>query len=240
MQILPNGDIRLPSPSIADRDVPLASKGHFSGHVVIGDGAGRINQTESHLEMNGILCLHYRPNVCEVREQVRFDWFDENGEVFSHYFDCVAVHADGTKIAYAFKAARFATPKFFRKLGVIRAQAVALNVIDDLRVVTEQDLDPTEVHNAWLLHGMRHPDPEADARAAEAIMDARGITRLDELSREIGLGARGTRALFRLIAAGQLQQAELGRLSPEVRVTCSAMPANDPAPLEDPAITVAA
>ncbi|RAP40406.1 hypothetical protein BYZ73_15105 [Rhodovulum viride] len=240
MQILPNGDIQLPALSIADRDVPLASKGHFSGHVVIGGGAGRITQTESHLEMNGILCLHYRPDVREIREQVRFDWFDENGEVFSHYFDCVAVHQDGTKTAFAFKAARFATPKFLRKLGIIRAQAVALKVIDDVRVVTEQDLDPTEVHNAWLLHGMRHPDPEADARAAEVVEDIRGIKGLDQLSREIGLGARGTRALFRLIAAGRLQQAELGRLSPEIRVTCSAAPANDPVLLEDPTIEFAA
>ncbi|AXQ95512.1 hypothetical protein LV780_18070 [Cereibacter azotoformans] len=218
MQILPSGKFRLPLPSTADRDVPIASKGHFTGHVVMGSGPGRVSLTESHLETEGFLCLQYRPDVREIFEQVGFEWHDENGEVFDHYFDCVAVHTDGSEVAYTFKASRYATPAFLTKMGMIKAQAMERGFVDDVRLVVKEDLDPVELHNAWLLHGMRHPDPEADTRAAAAVGALDGVAGLDELTRRIGLGSRGLRALFRLIAQGRLLAAEPGRFTPLMKV----------------------
>lgn len=218
MQILSSGKIRRPLPSTADRDIPTASKGHFTGHVVMGSGPGRVRLTESHLETEGFLCLQYRPDVREIFEQVGFEWHDENGEVYDHYFDCVAVHNDDSEVAYTFKASRYATPAFLTKMGMIKAQAIAQGFVDDVRLVVKEDLDPVEVHNAWLLHGMRHPDTEADTRAAALVVGLDGIAGLDELTRQIGLGSRGLRALFRLIAQGNLLEAEPGRFSPVMKV----------------------
>ena len=89
------GAFGLPLPSTAQRDVALSSKSHFCGHVVIGDGSGRgavagapprVVQVESHLELCWCLCLSVRADIADLREQMQFDWFDEDGEVHSHYF----------------------------------------------------------------------------------------------------------------------------------------------------------
>jgi hypothetical protein len=45
----------LPGPSRADRNVPLASKGRFTGHIVAGPGAGRIIQTEGSVRQGGVI-----------------------------------------------------------------------------------------------------------------------------------------------------------------------------------------
>ena len=77
-----------PRPSTADRSVAVSSKAHFCGHVVIGDGSGRgaisgvparIVQVESHLELCWCLCLSLHPDIADLREQVAFEWFDEDG-----------------------------------------------------------------------------------------------------------------------------------------------------------------
>jgi|GEM_PF-7102477 hypothetical protein len=59
----PSGDrpidfgISLPSPSRAERKVAVKSKGHFCGHLVVGDREKQVIAVESHLEMNCALVL---------------------------------------------------------------------------------------------------------------------------------------------------------------------------------------
>lgn len=41
------------------------------------------------------------------------------------------------------------------------------NFADEVRLLTEKDIDPVELHNARILAAFREPDPDADAAAWE-------------------------------------------------------------------------
>ena len=208
------GAFVLPLPSTAARDVVLSSKSHFCGHVVIGDGSGRgavagvpprVVQVESHLELCWCLCLSVRADIADLREQMQFDWFDEDGEVHPHYFDLFVTRTDGTRIACAIRPTAWVGGKFGRQMPRIAAQARAGRFADDVRLLTDADLDPVELHNAWLLHGVREADPMADEAAARVLADMSGTASLAELVTRTGCGAAGFRALLRLIRWGQLR-----------------------------------
>ncbi|SIO39463.1 hypothetical protein SAMN05444722_1860 [Rhodovulum sp. ES.010] len=209
----PCGGILLPEPSSADRDVALHSKGHFSGHLVLGDGPGRVLLFESHLEMQTALILMARPDVRDLRDQVEVSWTDERGEDCSHYFDFLATMVNGNRIAIAVKASKYLDSEFLEKISAAAAEAVP-EIADKVRVFTERDLDPVEVHNAALFHSVRHPDPEADTVAVAVTSDLVGAARLDELTDEIGMGARGLRALIRQVARHRLHLARHERITP--------------------------
>jgi hypothetical protein len=62
-----------PAPSRAARSVAIASTAHFSGQIVVPDGAtGRIVLAESHLEFSWIMSLLANPQVETIVEQVPF------------------------------------------------------------------------------------------------------------------------------------------------------------------------
>jgi len=197
------GGILLPEPSHADRDVALHSKGHSSGHLVLGDGPGRVLQFESHLEMQTALVLLARPDVRDLRDQAEVRWTDDRGKMCHHYFDFLATMVDGSRIAIAVKASKYLNRGFLEKISAVSAKAVP-EFADKVRVVTERHLDPIEVHNAALFHAVRHPDPDADTVAVTVTSDLVGAARLDELTDEIGMGVRGFRALIREVARHRL------------------------------------
>jgi hypothetical protein len=214
----PAPDPVLPAPSTADRQIPAASKGHFTGHLVCGPGAGRVVQVESHLEMQIALVLLGRVDTEMLEEQVAFGWTDARGRRKTHAFDFRLTRADGHVTAIAVKPTKFLRKNgFLDKMRLIAAQ-VTPDFADAVRVMTERDLDPVELHNAELFHGMRHPDPEADAAAAAAIAPLIGAVPLAELADRIGLGARGFRALVRRIAAGELCARARERITPRTLV----------------------
>ncbi|PVH27300.1 hypothetical protein [Pararhodobacter oceanensis] len=212
------GGRRLPKQSCGDRSVPVLSKGHFSGHLVIGDGAGVIVETESNLEFKWCLCLVAKPDTASLTEQVAFEWHDRDGAWRTHYFDMVVTRTDHRKIAYTIKPEARVTDQFLAEISWIAAQARAAGFVSDVRLLTDVGLDPVELHNARLLHGMRTPDPEADI-AAEAVFAAMsGVSTLSELSGLIGLGARGLRALIRLIRSHHLRLVRHEKITPSSEV----------------------
>lgn len=205
---------RPPLPSTAERSVALTSRAHFCGHIVIGDGSGRgaiaglperIVQVESNLELKWCLCLSLRPDIADLREQVGFDWFDEDGVERRHYFDLVVTRTDGVRIACAIRPAARTDGRFGRQMPLIADQARAKGFADDVRLLTDKDLDAVELHNAWLLHGVRAGDPPADAVAAEVVAGMSGTASLADLTARTGLGTAGSRALLRLVRSGHLR-----------------------------------
>ncbi|SFY45897.1 hypothetical protein SAMN04244548_05403 [Paracoccus pantotrophus] len=203
-----------PLPSTAQRDVALSSKGHFCGHVVIGDGSGRgaasgaparVVQVESYLELSWGLCLSLRPDIADLREQVEFFWLNEQGEYHPHYFDLFVTRTDGTRIACAVRPVAKTGGSFGREMPQIAAQARHSRFADDVRLLTDADLDPVELHNAWLLHDVRAPDPVADEAAARVLADMSGTASFADLTARTGCGATGFRALLRLVRSGQLR-----------------------------------
>lgn len=214
----PVGGFVPPAPSLAGRRIPAASKGHFTGHLVAGPGAGRVIRLESHLEMQIALVLLGRPDTAMLEEQVPFAWADADGAAGTHFFDFRLTRDDGHVVAISVKPAPYLHKNgFLDEMRVIAAQVTA-DFADEVRVMTERDLDPVELHNAQLFHGLRHPDPEADAAAAAVTAPLVGAVALSELAERIGLGPRGFRALVRRIAAGALRCLAHERITPDTLV----------------------
>ncbi|SIT12782.1 hypothetical protein [Paracoccus saliphilus] len=212
----------MPLPSTAHRSVAVTSKAHFCGHVVIGDGSGRgavsgsparIVQVESHLELCWCLCLSIRPDIADLREQVGFEWFDEDGVRRTHYFDLFVTRTDGSRIACAVRPAARVGGRFGRQMPQIASQLRESRFADDLRLLTDADLDPVELHNAWLLHAIRAGDPEADTMAAQVLSEMSGTPTLAELTDRTGFGAAGFRALLRLVRSGHLHLLRAERIT---------------------------
>lgn len=203
-----------PLPSTAQRAVAVSSKAHFCGHVVIGDGSGRgaisgapsrVLQVESHLELCWCLCLSLRHDIADLREQVGFEWFDEDGVVHIHFFDLIVTRTDGRRIACAIRPTARIGGRFGRQMPRIASQVRAGGFADDVRLLTDRDLDPVELHNAWILHGVRAGDPPADTVAAQVLADMSGPSSLADLTARTVLGATGFRALLRLVRSGHLR-----------------------------------
>ena len=125
MPMYSSGGITLPAPSRAARNGPTASKGHFTGHLVAGDGSGRAIQVESHLEMKTALVLLARPDVVDLEEQVPFEWADEHGELRTHFFDFRASLQGGARIAIVVKPRRrLESGRFFDTIQAIASQVM--------------------------------------------------------------------------------------------------------------------
>lgn len=199
-----SGGLRLPADSLGNRYTPLASKGHFTGHLVVGDGAGVVVETESYLELNWYLCLLAREETASLVEQVAFEWHDRDGEWHTHYFDIFVTQTDETAVAYTVKPEARVKGDFWREIAWIAAQARASGFASDVRLLSDKELDHVELHNARLMHGMRAPDPEPDSAAAAVFKAMSGISTLADLSDRIGLAAYGFRALVRLIRSHHL------------------------------------
>lgn len=140
-----------------------------------------------------------------VVEQVRFDWFDELGEIHKHYIDLVATEQSGTVIGYAVRPLGRAKDAYLAQLIRIKKQAIAKGVLNDLRLFTERDVCPIALHNAKLFHSVRRPDCFGDPVAQEIISRMSGVVLIDRLVEQTGLEGMGFRALVRLIRSGHLQ-----------------------------------
>lgn len=212
------GGIRLPEPSLADRDVQSVSKGHFTGQIVLGVGPGRIVQLESHHELQACLILASRSETAEIFEQVGFDWHDADGEIHTHYFDFVVAQMDGANIAYSVRPTYGVNDAFLTEMSWISEQARKSGFVADVRLLTEDDLNPIDLFNAELLHSVRTEDPMADEAARNVVHKMRGIQTLETLRDLTGFGAMGFRALIRLIRNRQLQLVNHERISPTSQV----------------------
>ncbi|WP_158644598.1 hypothetical protein [Paracoccus jeotgali] len=210
----PSAGFTPPLGSTAQRNVALTSRGQFCGHVVIGDSSGRgaiagaparVIQVESHLEVCWCLCLALRRDIADLREQVAFTWWDQAGESRTHFFDLFVTRTDGSRIACAVRPARRTGGRLGRELPLIAAQARASGFASDVRLLTDEDLDPVELHNAWLLHGVRADDPDADAAAADVLAAMSGTVSLADLADRTDCGAAGCQALLRLVRSGHLR-----------------------------------
>jgi hypothetical protein len=213
------GGYRLPDPSLASRTIARSSRGHFNGGVIADFGPGRLIRTESHLELVVLLILLMRPDIVDVVEQLPpIDYLDLNGTWTKHSFDFLATRSDGSRLALAVKPWKVALRQnLVKRLARVRAHMPS-GFADCVRLITERHVDPVDKHNAWLLHGARHPEPEVDAAAAAVIERMTDAVRLQDLAEAIGMAGAGMRALVRLIRAGRLRTVAHERIGPETFV----------------------
>ena len=221
-----SGGIATPERSKAERDVPRASSGHCTAYTVLGSDSGTETQCESLLEINHLFVLNTVPNVAELREQVRFYYGWDPKKLRQHIFDVVAVLTTGERIAFAIKpefrlnSSNQEKQDFEDEMGVVAWWAYEKDFVDDVRILTEVDLNPVELHNAKILAAVRVADPEADVTACEILsrLPPEGGQTLRELTLQTGMGARGYRALLRLLRGGQASMVKHEKISPKTLI----------------------
>lgn len=219
-----DGPLVLAAASRAERDVPAASTAHCTVNSVLGRGDGIRDQSESLLEFRHKLVLNSLGNVVEMREQVRFRFGlnDEHEVVFDVFF----ILADGTRIVGDIKPeVRLQSDRHLKKLQEVAWWVCVRDFADEVRLFSDADLDPVELHNAQVFAAVREPDPEADAAAMALAASLEGGRSLRDLSQEIGMQARGYRALLRLMRDQELRAFEHTKIRPEIIVTSAAAPA---------------
>jgi|TARA_R110002012_G_scaffold310986_1_gene519875 hypothetical protein len=218
----PSG-IVLPSASQAGRNVQRASSAHCIGQTVLGENDGFRIQGESGLEINHLYVLNTVKNIAKMQEQVRFYFGWDPKKQTQHIFDVFTVLKDGTSIAFAIKPEiRLNSTNKEKQDFEEHMQAVAWWVFekgfaDDVRILTEADLDPIALHNAKVLAAVRERDPDADLAAIQELrkLPSGGGLSLRELTLAICMGARGYRALIRLIRSGEASLQAPGRIGPQ-------------------------
>ncbi len=144
-----------------------------------------------------------------LREQVGIDWTDGTGKRCTRYFDLFVEQTDGRRNAYPVKPEAWLSDKFMDEITAIARAARKSGFVDDVRLLTNSDLDPIELANARLGHGMRVPG----VAAGLAIAAMSSVVTLGDLVDRIGLGARGCRALIRPVRNGRLRATRHEHLS---------------------------
>jgi len=213
--------ISLPGASRAERNVPRASTAHCTVTSVLGRGDGTRFQSESLLEYRHKLVLNSFGNLVDMREQVRFLYglHDEREVVFDIYITL----DDGTRIACDVKPEkRLESGRHLLKMQEVAWWVLEKDFADEVRLFSEADLDPVELFNALVYSAVRGPDPEADAAALAVVIALEGGCCLRDLTQEIGLQARGYRAILRLLRDRALCTFGHVRITPDVIVTRSA------------------
>ncbi|EPX80948.1 hypothetical protein thalar_00393 [Litoreibacter arenae DSM 19593] len=166
---------------------------------MIGSNPGRLVQLDSELEYKVALVLLAKPDFADLHDQVRFRWIDHTGKSCSHFFDFINISKSGERTGVIVKeASALKSERLQRKIGMISEQAVT-GFVDRVIVVTQRDINPVDLHNAKLLHEVRHADPEADQVAEAVTSDLIGAATLADLTAMMKMGSRGFRALARLI-----------------------------------------
>ncbi len=209
----------LPEPSSADRNIQISSKGHCTAHAVLrnGNAPPRRFAAESYLELCHLVQQNARPEVADLREQVLFTYGPCNKE--KHFFDMVVTLRDGERIAYTVKPeVRLTSGGFLDEMAGVAHWVERKGFASSVRLLTEADLDPIEMHNAQLLSGLEDDDTEAVAVARDAACRIHGAVRINDLTIQIGLVERGYRALLLLLSIGDLRTAHRERIRPHTLV----------------------
>ena len=211
----------MPQPSQAERDITGASSHHCVAHTVLGDGVGVHTQAESLLELHNLFLLNAMMNVASLQEQVRFyyGWDPEKQE--QHIFDVVATLDCGSRIAIAVKPEiRLVSGRFETEMQEVAWWVYERDFADDVRIMSEADINPVDLRNAKILASVREADPEADAVALEVVqsLPIGGGQSLRDLTLSTGMAARGYRALIRLIRSGVLRLQQHDVIGPKVVV----------------------
>jgi hypothetical protein len=160
-----------------------------------------------------------RPEIGDVVEQLpAIRYKDMNGVRREHVFDYLATRIDGARVAIAVKPWKHA--QHSDVVGRLKcvARDMPTGFADRIQLITDRHLDQIDKHNAWLLHGVRHADAEADEAAALAIGSIVEAMRLEDLVDLVGLAGRGMRALLRLIRDGRLRLVSREQITPKTFV----------------------
>jgi hypothetical protein len=131
----------------------------------------------------------------------------------------IAVLDSGRKIAFTVKPeVRLRSGKFLAEMQDVTRHALDAGFCDEVRLVTERDIDPISESNARQLAAVRELDPEADHIASKIICELSGTETLKALTVRTGLNQRGYRALLRLVRDHYLRPVSHEIITPKTLV----------------------
>lgn len=215
---MPDGGLTLPRRVKTARKTAVGAREHATGQVTFGPGDSFTLGLDSNTEMKCMLVFLARPGVVGIESQVLFEWVKTDGKVGKHFFDFRLLMASGKRIAIMVKSEyRRRQAKVQKELAEVAAQ-VPSSFADEVFVMTERDIDPVEYFNAEMMHEMRRLDPEADALARGVLGEMVGSVQIFDFVEAIGLGARGFRAVVRLIRSYELELTNKVRISHQAHV----------------------
>ena len=218
MHMTPTGGFRLPRPPSADRAIKMGVKQHFTGSFVAGEGEGQEIEFESHTEFMVGLVMLARPDVVKLENQLLFRWLDEEGKPKRHFFDYRVTLRNGSRVALVVKKDPKAVDPDFRAWLHLLARRAVPGFADRLSLITRKDLDPVDVHNAQLIHGVRLPDPLPDAAVRQVVTLIAGAARISEIAAAAGCPGQGFRSVVRMIRSHELELVAHERISPDTLV----------------------
>lgn len=218
MHETPSGTFILPSRPQAGRKITMGVQKHFTGSIVFGDCGGQVMQFESHTEKIVALVMLARRGVVGLENQIPFPWTKLNGATATHFFDFRVSLTDGSRVALIVKNARKAAKaEFVAEMSCLASQ-VTSDFADRVALITEEDLDPIEVHNAELIHSVRLADLEADTAVRTVVAELTGTAKIRDISVASGLSGRGFLAVVRMIGKHELELEAHDRIDPDVLV----------------------
>ncbi|OIQ72504.1 hypothetical protein GALL_458710 [mine drainage metagenome] len=213
-----DGGIAMPERLKTIHTVAKGRREHFTGQFTFGPDEGRTMDIESNTELRVALVTIARPGVVGLENQVPFKWVKPDGKPATHHFDFRVLMANGWRRAIMVKSEyRRRRSEVQNELAQIAAQ-VTPDFADEVVVMTERDIDPVELFNAELKHEMRRTDPEADAVARRVMCEVVASAQIQDLVEAIDLGARGFRAVVRLIRSHELELINKVRIAHEAYV----------------------
>ncbi|MBO9474852.1 hypothetical protein J7413_14980 [Shimia sp. R10_1] len=201
---------RPPAPTTAGLMFPARSKFTVRGFTLAKTPAEMYwRQIISASQLERVTCLLALadPKLWNLHDQPRpVSYIDGSGRQRTHRFDYLAELRDGSSVAMAVKPEERVERLNFRETLVAIRRDLPMGFADKVCLITEHNHHPKEVQNAELLNFFRRcPDEEADLLVAELVSGLTGELSISELTKPLGLGARGFRAAFRAIYAGLLK-----------------------------------
>lgn len=195
---------KTPAKSRAVRPIPKASKGHFVGELVFnkGDQPQRLGFA-SLTEHNAGLCLIYRPDFWDLEEQLAALPFTlPNGEPSRHFFDFRFTQKGGRRICISVKPERIAVTYKYQAVITKLRQAAVGNICDDVKTITERNIDPVLLHNCKLFHAARNPEPKIDEAVLDSLKMVSSPISINDFLAERAIGGAGFFGVARAVRFG--------------------------------------
>ncbi|WP_128910881.1 hypothetical protein [Tropicibacter alexandrii] len=223
MYITPDATFVMPRKISGARKVAKGRRNHFTGQMVLGTADDPCHlDFESHTEYMTCLCLIARMDVVAIENQVPCEWTKPDGNKATHYFDFRVSHDDGTRVAIMVKGShRTESARLMGELETIAAEVPA-SFAEDVVLMTEDDLDPIDLHNAVMFHEMRQDEPIIDAAARRVLQTLQGAIRIQDFQHLVGFDGQGFRAIVRLLRCGELETIHHERIGENTLVRRSA------------------
>lgn len=218
------GGIILPHASTGIRKIQGASSAHCTANTVLGSGAGVRFEAESKLELRNLYLLNAMKNVAKLQEQVRFFYGWDPKNPSQHVFDVVATLDCDARIAFTVKPeVRLVSGRFEAEMQEVTWWVHKHDFADEVRIMSEADVNSVDLRNAKILAAVREPDEQADLVALEVVkrLPNGGGQSLRDLTLSTGMSERGYRALIRLMRTGVLRLQNHQVIGPKVVVALS-------------------